>query len=135
MQDALPAKFREIVDAVRQAMEARLALELQALAAPTQQALQQLEGKLTTFREELPPKIRQIVGTVEAALDARISAGDNGVAGQVSALDQRLTDWREELPPRFESIEGEVRESMAGVAQLREARARRRPASKPAISG
>jgi uncharacterized protein YktB (UPF0637 family) len=99
LQDALPAKFREIVDAVRQAMEARLALELQALAAPTQQALQQLEGKLTALREELPPKIRQIVEAVEAAMDARMGAGDSVVA----------------------SIAEEVRESMEGVAQLREA--------------
>jgi uncharacterized protein YktB (UPF0637 family) len=99
LQDALPAKFREIVDAVRQAMEARLALELQALAAPTQQALQQLEGKLTTLREELPPKIRQIVEAVEAALDARMGAGDRVVA----------------------SIGEEVRDSMEGVAQLRAA--------------
>jgi uncharacterized protein YktB (UPF0637 family) len=99
LQDALPAKFREIVDAVRQAMEARLALELQALAAPTQQALQQLEGKLTTLREEMPPKIRQIVEAVEAALDARMGAGDRVVA----------------------SIAEEVRESMEGVAQLRAA--------------
>jgi uncharacterized protein YktB (UPF0637 family) len=99
LQDALPAKFREIVDAVRQAMEARLALELQALAAPTQQALQQLEGKLTTLREEMPPKVRQIVEAVEAAMDARMGAGDRVVA----------------------SIAEEVRESMEGVAQLREA--------------
>src|ERR1700729_1490971 len=73
LQEALPAKFREIVDAVRQAMEARLALELQALAAPTQQALQDLEVKLTTLREELPPKIRQIVEAVEGTMDARMS--------------------------------------------------------------
>jgi hypothetical protein len=99
LQDALPAKFREIVDAVRQAMEARLALELQALAAPTQRALQQFEGKLTTLREEMPPKIRQIVDAVEAAMDVRIGAGDRVVA----------------------SMAEEVRESLEGVAQLRAA--------------
>jgi len=121
LQDTLPVKFREIVDAVRQAMEARLALELQALAAPTQQTLQQLEAKLTTLREELPPKIWQIVGAVEAAVDSRISTGDSVIAEQVSTLDRRLKVFEEELLSRFKAIEGDVLESMAGVAQLREA--------------
>src|SRR5580658_663445 len=145
LQEGLPAKFREIVEAVRQSMEARVSLELtelenrvsslgvaperlqelqenlrvevealagklsaemrglaehqQSQTAPLQQALQQLEGKLTTLREEMPPKIRQIVEAVEAALDARMGAGDRVVA----------------------SIAEEVRESMEGVAQLRAA--------------
>src|SRR5579862_4103315 len=144
LQDALPAKFREIIEAVRQSMEARLALELkeiedrvaagrvapeqlqelesnvrgevealagrltadlhglaehqQSQTAPLQQALQQLETKLNTLREELPPKIRQIVEAVEASMDARISAGDREVNGRVSAMEQALSALRDELP-------------------------------------
>ncbi len=144
LQEALPAKFREIIEAVRQSMEARLALELtqvenrvaagrvapeqlqeleaklrgeveglsgrlsaemhglaehqQSQAAPLQQALQQLETKLTTLREELPPKIRQIVEAVEASMDARISAGNQQAAGRMAGLEQALTALRAELP-------------------------------------
>ena len=146
LQETLPAKFREIVDAVRQAMEARLALELQALAAPTQQALQDLEAKLTTLREELPPKIRQIVEAVEASMDARMGAGDResmeGVAqlrealgavttrldsgdrraaDQAAGVDQRLTALQEELPPKFKAIVDTVRQSIDAriAAELR----------------
>src|ERR1022692_220762 len=148
LQEALPAKFREIVEAVRQSMEARVTLELtelenrvssrgvapeqlrelqgnlrgevealsgrlftemrdlaehqQSQSAPLQQALQQLETKLTTLREELPPKIRQIVEAVEASMDARISAGDQQAGrrwklpwtrGSPPATSRRLAGW------------------------------------------
>ncbi|HXM40362.1 MAG TPA: hypothetical protein VN924_03875 [Bryobacteraceae bacterium] len=144
LQEALPAKFREIIEAVRQSMEARVTLELtemenrvasrgisseklqdlqanlhgevealsgrlstelrslaehqQTQTAPLQQALQQLETKLTTLREELPPKIRQIVEAVEASMDARISAGDQQTAGQVASLEHALAALRAEMP-------------------------------------
>jgi uncharacterized protein YktB (UPF0637 family) len=144
LQDALPAKFREIIEAVRQSMEARVALELtelenrvvsrtvpperlqelhtnlrgevealssrlstemrdlaehqQGQTVPLQQALQQLETKLTTLREELPPKIRQIVEAVEASMDARISAGDQQSAVQMARLEQALANLRAEMP-------------------------------------
>ena len=144
LQEALPAKFREIIEAVRQSMEASVTLELTELenrvssrgvasgqlqelqtslrgevetlsgrlstemrdlaehqlsqTAPLQQALQQLETKLTTLREELPPKIRQIVEAVEASMDARISAGDQQAAGRVTGLEQALTALRAEMP-------------------------------------
>ena len=143
LQEALPAKFREIVEAVRQSMEARVTLELtelenrvssrgvapeqlrelqgnlrgevealsgrlftemrdlaehqQSQSAPLQQALQQLETKLTTLREELPPKIRQIVEAVEASMDARISAGDQQAAGRVASLEHALAALRAEM--------------------------------------
>lgn len=144
LQDALPAKFREIIEAVRQSMEARVALELtelenrvasrgvapehlqeiqtnlrgevealssrlstemrdlaehqQGQTAPLAQALQQLETKLTTLREELPPKIRQIVEAVEASMDARISAGDQQAAAQMANLERALASLRAEMP-------------------------------------
>jgi hypothetical protein len=144
LQEALPAKFREIVEAVRQSMEARVALEMtelenrlasraaapeqlqelesnlrgevealsgrlstemrdlaehqQSQTAPLQQALQQLETKLTTLREELPPKIRQIVEAVEASMDARISAGDRQAADRVASLEHALDALRAEMP-------------------------------------
>jgi hypothetical protein len=144
LQEALPAKFREIIEAVRQSMEARVTLELtelesrvssrsidpeklqelqtnlrgeiealsgrlstemhglsegqQSQIAPLQQALQQLETKLTTLREELPPKIRQIVQAVEASMDARISAGDQQAAGRADILEQALAALRAEVP-------------------------------------
>ena len=144
LQEALPAKFREIIEAVRQSMEARVALELtelenrvgsrgvtpehvqeiqsnlraevealsgrlsaemrglaehqQSQAAPLQQALEQLETKLTTLREELPPKIRQIVEAVEASMDARISAGDQQAADRAGTLEQGLAALRAEMP-------------------------------------
>ncbi len=144
LQEALPAKFREIIEAVRQSMEARVTLELTELenrvasrgvppehlqelqsnlraevetlssklaaemrelaehqqnqAAPLQQALQQLETKLTTLREELPPKIRQIVEAVEASMEARISAGDQQAAERAGSLEQALAALRAEMP-------------------------------------
>ena len=144
LQEALPAKFREIIEAVRQSMEARVALELtelesrvrqgvvgrehldeletrlrgevDALASrlsgemhglaeqqqtqtmPLQQALQQLETKLNTLREELPPKIRQIVEAVEASMEARIAAGGREAADRISALELVLAALREDLP-------------------------------------
>ncbi|HUD98061.1 MAG TPA: hypothetical protein VMR62_00705 [Bryobacteraceae bacterium] len=148
LQEALPAKFREIVEAVRQSMEARVALELtevenrvsargiapehmqeirsnlraeldaqidalsgrldaemrglverqQSQTAPLEQALHQLETKLTTLREELPPKIRQIVEAVEASMDARISAGDQQATSRITGLEQALAELRAELP-------------------------------------
>jgi hypothetical protein len=144
LQEALPAKFREIVEAVRQSMDARVALEMTELenrvssrgvapehlqelqsnlrgevealsgrlstemrglaehqqnqTAPLQQALQQLETKLTTLREELPPKIRQIVEAVEASMDARISAGDRQAADRAASLEHALEALRTEMP-------------------------------------
>ncbi len=144
LQEALPAKFREIIEAVRQSMEARLALELKEVedrvaagrvapehlqelqgklrsemealsgrlssdlhglaehqqnqTAPLQQALQQLETKLTTLREELPPKIRQIVEAVEASMAAQISAGDRETTGRMASLEQSLAALRSDLP-------------------------------------
>ena len=144
LQEALPAKFREIIEAVRQSMEARVALELTELenrvasrgvtpehiqeiqsnlhgevealsgrlatqlrdlaehqqnqSAPLQQALQQLETKLTNLREDLPPKIRQIVEAVEASMDARISAGDQQAADRMAGLEQALAALRAEMP-------------------------------------
>ena len=144
LHEGLPAKFREIVEAVRQSMEARVALELtelenrvssrnvapeqlqelqsslrgevealsgrlsaemrglaenqQSQTAPLQQALLQLETKLTTLREELPPKIRQIVEAVEASMDARVSAGDQQAADRAAALEQALAALRAEMP-------------------------------------
>src|SRR5580658_2183575 len=144
LQEGLPAKFREIVEAVRQSMEARVSLELtelenrvsslgvaperlqelqenlrvevealagklsaemrglaehqQSQTAPLQQALQQLETKLTTLREELPPKIRQIVEAVEASMDARISAGDQQAADRAASLERALSALRAEMP-------------------------------------
>lgn len=144
LQETLPAKFREIIEAVRQSMEARVALELtemegrvksgavapeqlqefeakfrgevealsgklmtelqglaeqqQTQTAPLQHALQQLETKLSTLREELPPKIRQIVEAVEASMEARIAAGDEQAAGRLAALEQALGALRDEMP-------------------------------------
>jgi uncharacterized protein YktB (UPF0637 family) len=144
LQEALPAKFREIIEAVRQSMEARVALELSEVetrvssrgvaperlqelesnlrdevaalsdrlstemrglaeerhseTAPLQQALQQLETKLTTLREELPPKIRQIVETVESAMSARIADGDRQAADRMAGLEHGLSVLREEMP-------------------------------------
>jgi hypothetical protein len=144
LHEALPAKFREIVEAVRQSMEARVTLELtelenrvstrnaapeqlqelqsslrgeiealsgrltaemrglaenqQSQTAPLQQALQQLETKLTTLREELPPKIRQIVEAVESSMDARISAGDQQAADRAAGLEQAVAALRAEMP-------------------------------------
>ncbi len=144
LQEALPAKFREIIEAVRQSMEARVALELtelenrvsargiapeklaelqtslrgevealsgkltaelhelaahqQSQAAPLHQALQQLETKLTTLREELPPKIRQIVEAVEASMDARITAGEQQATARTAALEHALEALRAESP-------------------------------------
>jgi chromosome segregation ATPase len=144
LQEALPAKFREIIEAVRQSMEARVTLELtelenrvstrgvtpehiqeiqsnlrgevealsgrlsaemrglaehqQSQTAPLQQALQQLETKLNTLREELPPKIRQIVEAVEASMDARVSAGDQQSADRAAGLEQALAALRAEMP-------------------------------------
>jgi hypothetical protein len=144
LQENLPARFREIIEAVRQSMEARVALEMtelenrvsshgvaseelqelqanlrgevgalsgrlsaemreltehqQSQTAPLQQALQQLETKLTMLREELPPKIRQIVETVEASMHARISAGDQQTAGRMASLEQGLNALRAEMP-------------------------------------
>ena len=142
LQEALPAKFREIVDAVRQAMEARLEVALTELESrvaaqgvaqgqlrdleaqlrsemdglagrlstdlqvltqrqqsqeePMRQAIDQLEGKLATLREELPPKIRQIVEAVEAAMDTRITAGHEQAATQIASLQNALASLREE---------------------------------------
>jgi phage shock protein A len=144
LQEGLPAKFREIIEAVRQSMEARVALELTEMenrltarglaseqleelqaslrgeietlssrlstemrdladhqnsqTAPLQQALQQLETKLTTLREELPPKIRQIVEAVEASMEARISTGDRQTADRMASLEQSLAALRAEMP-------------------------------------
>jgi len=144
LQETLPAKFREIIEAVRQSMEARVALELtevenrvkagtvapqkveelearlngevaalseklstalaglaeqqQSQTEPLQQALQQLESKLSTLREELPPKIRQIVETVEASMEARVAAGDEQAATRLAALEQALAALRDEMP-------------------------------------
>ena len=144
LQEALPTKFREIIEAVRQSMEARLALELkevegrvaagkvapehlqeletrlrgevealagrlsadmhglvehqQSQAAPLQHALQQLETKLTTLREELPPKIRQIVEAVESSMEARIAAGEENATGRMTAIEQALELLKADLP-------------------------------------
>jgi hypothetical protein len=169
LQDALPAKFREIIEAVRQSMEARVALELtelenrvssrtvsseqlqelqtslrgevetlsgrltaemrdlaehqQSQTAPLHQALQQLETKLTTLREELPPKIRQIVEAVEASMDARISAGDQQAAGRMGSLEQAVAALRAEMPSAGgfqQAIEENLRRHAAQVAALDE---------------
>ena len=144
LHEALPAKFREIIEAVRQSMEARVSLELTELegrvaagrvaaeqlheleaklrgevealsgrlsadmhglaehhqnqTAPLQQALQQLETKLTTLREELPPKIRQIVEAVESSMEARISAGDQQAGTRMAAIEEALGALRKDMP-------------------------------------
>ena len=91
-------------------LSGRLSAEMHGLAerqqsqtAPLQQALQQLETKLTTLREELPPKIRQIVEAVEASMDARISAGDQQAAGQWPGWNRRWPRCARRCPARAAS--------------------------------
>ena len=140
LQEALPAKFREIVEAVRQAMEARLALELQALATPTQDALQQIEAgdkRMASIAEEVRESMEGVAQLREAlsAVNARFESGDQRAAEQANDLEHRFTILQEELSPRFKAVLDSVRQSIdsriaeelktpvleEGVAQLREA--------------
>jgi hypothetical protein len=115
LQEALPAKFREIIEAVRQSMEARLALELKEVedrvgagrVAP--EHLQELEGKLRSELEALS-------GRLSSDLHGLAEHQQNQTAPLQQALQQletKLTTLREELPPKIRQIVEAVEASMA----------------------
>jgi uncharacterized protein YktB (UPF0637 family) len=141
LQEALPAKFREIVDAVRQSLEARLALEVkelesrQAASGVAPEQIRELEtklraevegvaGKLATLREELPPKLRQIVEAVETAMEARIADGDSQLADQLAGIQKALSGLRQEIAGPAgadavrQSLEGDLRRYAEQLATL-----------------
>lgn len=105
LQQTLPAKFREIVEAMRESMEARLDLAATGIesrvaaralerheseAGPMRQTVAQLETQLQTLREELPPKIREIVEALESAMGARIVASQQEASGHAAGMREVL---------------------------------------------
>ncbi len=114
LQEALPAKFREIVEAVRQSMEARVALEMTELENRVS-----ARGIAPEQVQELQANLR---GEVEA-LSGRLSAEMRGLAEQqqsqtaplqqgLQQLEAKLTTLREELPPKIRQIVEAVEASM-----------------------
>jgi len=113
LQGALPAKFREIVEAVRQSMEARLALELK-----------ELEQRAT--RGVVPEKLQELESKMRAdveALAAKLSADLQELAQQqqtqtaplqqaLQQLETKLNTLREELPPKIRQIVETVEAAM-----------------------
>jgi hypothetical protein len=106
LQEALPAKFREIVEAVRQSMEARLALELKELEernvaraiAPGQ--LQELESKMHAEVEALASRLAADVQHLAEHQQSQTAPLQQGL----QQLEGKLDTLREELPPKIRQI-------------------------------
>jgi archaellum component FlaC len=103
LQEALAAKFREIVEAVRQAMEARLSLEVK-----------ELENRVAS-RGVAPEQILEL----ESKMSSRMQAAKESYESQFSPLRQTLEQLesqlgilREELPPRIREIVEAVESAM-----------------------
>ncbi len=114
LQEALPAKFREIIEAVRQSMEARVALEMTQLenrvatSGVTSQRLQELQ---TSLRGE----VEALSGKLSAALEDLAEHQRSQTAPLQQGLQQletKLTTLREELPPKIRQIVEAVEASM-----------------------
>src|ERR1039458_8372389 len=114
LQEALPAKFREIVEAVRQSMEARVTLELT-----------ELENRVSS-RGVAPEQLRELQGNLRGeveALSGRLSTEMRDLAEHqqsqsaplqqaLQQLETKLTTLREELPPKIRQIVEAVEASM-----------------------
>ncbi|HVN05328.1 MAG TPA: hypothetical protein VMT86_12965 [Bryobacteraceae bacterium] len=125
LHETLPAKFREIIEAVRQSMEARVALELTEIENRVK------AGAVAPEKvEELETRLNREV----AALSDKLSAELAGLAEQqqsqteplqqaLQQLETRLNTLREELPPKIRQIVEAVEESMEARIAAGEERA------------
>jgi uncharacterized protein YktB (UPF0637 family) len=106
LQDTLPAKFREIVEAVRQSMEARLALDLKEMEVRVQahgvsaEALGEVETKLRAELEGLAARLAADVERLAGEQRGQVAPVQQGL----QELDAKLTTLREELPPKIRQI-------------------------------
>jgi hypothetical protein len=114
LQEALPAKFREIIEAVRQSMEARVALELTEVenrvkaGAVAPERLGELETKLHGEVESLAHKLTdELHGLAE-----RQQNQTEPLQQALQQLESKLTTLREELPPKIRQIVEAVEASM-----------------------
>ena len=114
LQEALPAKFREIIEAVQQSMEARIALELTELENRVS------SGGITSdqfqeLRANLHGEVEALSGRLSTELRDRAEHQQNRTAPLKQALRQletKLTTLREELPPKIRQIVEAVEASM-----------------------
>jgi len=114
LQEALPAKFREIIEAVQQSMEARIALELTELENRVS------SGGITSdqfqeLRANLHGEVEALSGRLSTELRDRAEHQQNRTAPLKQALRQletKLTTLREELAPKIRQIVEAVEASM-----------------------
>jgi uncharacterized phage infection (PIP) family protein YhgE len=114
LQEALPAKFREIVEAVRQSMEARIALELTELEnrvasrGVTLESVQEIQSHLRGEVEALADRLAtQMRGLAEHHESQTVPLQQG-----LQQLETKLNNLREDLPPKIRQIVEAVEASM-----------------------
>jgi len=114
LQEALPAKFREIIEAVRQSMEARVALELTELENRVKAGVVAPE-RLGELESRLHGEVETLAGRLSGELHGLAEQQQNQTAPLQQALQQletKLNTLREELPPKIRQIVEAVEASM-----------------------
>jgi hypothetical protein len=114
LQEALPAKFREIIEAVRQSMEARVALELTEVESRVKAGVVAPE-RLGELETRLRGEVEALAGRLSGEMRGLAEHQQNQTAPLHQALQQletKLTTLREELPPKIRQIVEAVEASM-----------------------
>jgi hypothetical protein len=114
LQEALPAKFREIIEAVRQSMEARVALELTELEDRVKAGVVAPE-RLGELESRLHGEVEALAGRLSGELHGLAEQQQSQTAPLQQALQQletKLNTLREELPPKIRQIVEAVEASM-----------------------
>lgn len=117
LQEALPVKFREIVEAVRQSMEARVALELTEMENRVKSGILAPEH-LRDLETRLKAEVEALAGKLSAEMHALADLAEQQqsrtqpLEQALAQLETKLATLREELPPKIRQIVEAVESSM-----------------------
>jgi len=116
LQEELPPKIKAIVDAVRESLEARVAVELQGIeerhTAQAQQAEARFSEAQEQFRQQLAaesktPALEQSVAKLQAdfdGLNARLETGGGQVGDRLAGLEQHAAQLGAGVSEGLESL-------------------------------
>jgi hypothetical protein len=105
LQAELPPKLKAIVEALREALDARMAADLEAVSQRQEAALEQREAALRAEREDLPARVAEAADEVRRSVEGRLAA-------EIQALEKRTAEWAAALEKSFSEQAGRVDEKL-----------------------
>ena len=124
LQEELPPKIKAIVDAVRESLDARMAIELQSIEERRAAHIQQAEARIREAQEQFHQQLTAESRTPEleqklAKLQADWAAADERLAADLRSFEERHNAHAQQLEVRLDAAESETPALEEDLAKLR----------------